>query len=126
MYLHSNFVINHFDWGVQIELQCKDGSKIAVSCWLTKAESENEGSSLYIAVIEPVQRVVAHLLLDESGTILEADEMSFSLFQSTEDAFIGHKIQNWVPNILWPSSADDLDAVSYSFFNLKFSNCNFF
>ena len=98
--------------GLQIELQCKDGSKIAVSCWLTKAESENEDCSLYVAVIEPVQRVVAHVLLDESGSILEADEMSLSLFQSTEEAFIGHKIQNWIPNILWPSTADDLDLAS--------------
>ena len=64
-----------------------------------------------IAVIEPVQRIVSYLLLDEFGLIMAADETASSLFHCTEEAFVGHNIIKWVPNIIWPSSSDDLDQV---------------
>jgi len=93
--------------GKVIELLCKDGSKIAASCWLTPAESE-ENCDLYVVVIEPVQRVVSHLSLDEFGMILQADETAFSLFHCIEKEIIGHNIVKWIPNILLPSSGDSL------------------
>ena len=91
-------------------MQCKDGSKIAVSCWLTSTE-DTDGNNLYVAVIEPVQRVVSYLLLDEFGMIMAADETAMSLFHCTEDSFVGHNINKWIPNILWPTSSDDLNQV---------------
>lgn len=94
----------------QIELKCKDGSKVAVSVWLTNTE-DNAGNSLYVAVIEPVQRVVSYLLLDEFGLIMAADETSTSLFHCSEEDFVGHNIIKWIPNIIWPASSDDLDQV---------------
>ena len=90
-------------------MQCKDGSKIAVSCWLTNADDEG---SLYVAVIEPVQRVVSNILMDESGVIMAADETALSLFHCTEDGFVGHNINKWIPSIIWPTSPEDLDDVS--------------
>jgi len=103
-----------FFFVVQIELLCKDGSKIAASCWLTPAESE-ENCDLYVVVIEPVQRVVSHLSLDEFGMILQADETAFSLFHCIEKEIIGHNIVKWIPNILLPSSGDSLSDVSIAF-----------
>lgn len=94
--------------GKVIELKCKDGSKVAVSVWLTNTE-DNAGNSLYVAVIEPVQRVVSYLLLDEFGLIMAADETATSLFHCSEEDFVGHNIIKWIPNIIWPASSDDLD-----------------
>ncbi|XP_046651187.1 PAS domain-containing serine/threonine-protein kinase-like [Daphnia pulicaria] len=94
--------------GKVIELKCKDDSKVAVSCWLTNTE-DSAGNSLYIAVIEPVQRIVSYLLLDEFGLIMSADDTASSLFHCTEERFVGHNIIKWIPNIIWPASSDDLD-----------------
>ena len=80
---------------------CGDGNKVAVSLWLTRTIEDDEDGN-YIAVIEPVQRVVANLLLDEFGMILHADEVAFSLFHTNENNFIGHNIIKWIPNIEWP------------------------
>lgn len=91
-------------------MQCKDSSRIAVSFWLTKAENTDD-SDLYVAVIEPVQRVVSQLLLDEHGGIIELDEMALSLFHCTKETFAGTNISRWIPNILWPTNVSDLDQV---------------
>ena len=90
---------------------CKDGTKLAVSMWLTHA-GDQERSELYIAVIEPVQRVVSHLLLDEFGTILNADDVALSLFHTNDKDFVGHNIIKFVPNIHWPAVGDPLADVS--------------
>lgn len=76
-------------------------------------ESE-ENNDLYIVVIEPVQRVISHLSLDEFGMILQADEMAFSLFHCIDKEIIGHNIIKWIPNILLPSSGDPLVDVSFA------------
>lgn len=93
-----------------MELECKDGSKVAVSIWFTKAENSDD-NELCIAVIEPVQRVVSHLLLDEFGMVMATDDMALSLFHCKEDSFVGHNIIKWIPNILWPDTVEDLNEV---------------
>ena len=90
---------------------CKDSSKIAVSCWLTHAQNKDD-CDRYVVVIEPVQRIVSHLSMDEFGMILKADDVAFSLFHSTEQDLVGHNIVNWIPNILLPSSDESLANVS--------------
>lgn len=82
-----------------------------MSCWLTNTQ-DNDGNDLYVAVIEPVQRIVSYVLLDEFGTVMAADDTAMSLFHCNEEAFVGHNITKWIPNIIWPSSTEDLDKVN--------------
>lgn len=107
-----------------MEMKCKDDSKIAVSCWLTKAE-DTDDCSLCVAVIEPVQRVVSLVTLDESGIILEADETALSLFQCGREVFVGSNLSRWIPSIIWPSSVADLSPVMRSTSEHSLSTCSF-
>ena len=85
---------------------------MAVSLWLTHAGELGGGESeLYVAVVEPVQRVVSNLLLDEYGTILSADDVALSLFHTNDKDFQGHNIIKWIPNIRWPIIGNLLDDV---------------
>lgn len=68
---------------------------------------------MYVAVIEPVQRVVSYLLVDETGLIMASDETALSLFHCTEEAFVGQNINKWIPNIIWPTSPQDLNQVPW-------------
>lgn len=95
---------------MQVEMQCKDGSKIAVSFWLTKAENTDD-CDLFIAVIEPVQRVVSRLVLDEAGDVLEADEMALALFYCSRENLVGSNLNKWIPNVNWPVNVADLNQV---------------
>ena len=94
--------------GRVVELQCKDGSRAAFSMWLTPADTDD--GELYVAVVEPVQRVVSHALLDEFGAVLHADDLAPLLFHCAEHDFVGHNIIKFVPNLLWPAGGQPLTA----------------
>lgn len=87
--------------GKVVEMNAKNGFKVAVSLWIRQIDSEGR----CLAVAEPVERRIAELIIDQDGFILNGDYEAVILFQlDSEDKLNGLEIKTLIPAIQLPSS----------------------
>lgn len=87
--------------GKVVEMNTKCATKVAVSLWIRQIDADGR----CLAVAEPVERRVAKIIVDESGTIISGDAEALLLFQiDTEDNLAGMDILELIPAIQLPDA----------------------
>lgn len=93
--------------GKVVEMNTKVATKVAVSLWIRQIDAEGR----CLAVAEPVERRVAHLLIDRNGSILSGDYEASMLFQmDTPEQLSGLEVQALIPAIQLPDADTSIIA----------------
>lgn len=88
--------------GKVVEMNTKNGSKLAVSLWIRQFDTEGR----CLAVAEPVERRIAELIIDQDGYVLNGDYEALILFQlESEDKLNGLDISTLIPAVQLPCNA---------------------